>query len=444
MYYRIPALELSLSVPLVLQAVFRRAGARGLIYDFLLLSCGIRLLMFQPCFDRILICQLFGPWYSTLGSLWQSWSRPLCLWKQLSLPNLFHKEHRCLGPRVAQFPALCFPSNRSVTAGTQANQGATAQAYSNSSPLYEPAVGVGVIPAARSSPVADRLETGPPLSSKLYAMSSTAQAMGLACVAAQRKPFGLPERVINMMAEARTPSTRLLCTLKWSVFSTWCQDRDLDLVTSDVSVVLSFLQELLVKQLSSSTIKVYAAAIAAFHAPIAGRLVGRDSAVIQFLRGARRMNPPRPRTVPPWDLPTVLRALRGPPFEPLQSTSLRALSLKTTLLLALASVKQVGDLQALSINPACLKFRPNDSKVVLKPRLGYVPKMLSTFRAQVIVLSAPSPLRGSQELSLLCPIRALRVYIERSASYRESEQLFVGFGNHAKVAPLRSKEFLGG
>ncbi len=46
------------------------------------------------------------------------------------------------------------------------------------------------------------------------------------------------------------------------------------------------------KQRSSSTIKVYAAAIAAFHAPIAGRSVSRDSAVIQFLRGARRMNPP--------------------------------------------------------------------------------------------------------------------------------------------------------
>ncbi len=40
----------------MLQGVFRWAGARGLIYDFLLLSCGIRLLMFQPCFDRILIC----------------------------------------------------------------------------------------------------------------------------------------------------------------------------------------------------------------------------------------------------------------------------------------------------------------------------------------------------------------------------------------------------
>ncbi len=180
----------------------------------------------------------------------------------------------------------------------------------------------------------------------------------------------------------------------------------------------------------------YAAAIAAFHAPIAGRSVGRDSAVIQFLRSARRMNPPHLCTVSPWDLPTVLRALKGLPYEPLQSSSLRVLSLKTTLLLALASVKRVGDLQALSVNPVCLEFGPNDSKVVLKPRLGYVPKVLSTpFRAQVITLSAFFPPTGSLE-SLLCPVRSLRIYIERSASYRKSEQLFVGFGNRAKGGPF--------
>ncbi len=63
-----------------------------------------------------------------------------------------------------------------------------------------------------------------------------------------------------------------------------------------------------------------------------------------------------PSQWPTWDLPTVLK---GPPFEPLQSTSLRSLSLKTALLLALASVKRVGDLQALSISPACLEFGPN-------------------------------------------------------------------------------------
>ncbi len=141
------------------------------------------------------------------------------------------------------------------------------------------------------------------------------------------------------------------------------------------------------------------------------------SALAPLSCGSLRNNPPHPRTVSPWDLSTVLRALKGSPFEPLQSTSLRALSFKTALLLALASVKRVGDLQASSINPVCLEFGPNDSKVVLKPRLGYVSKVLSTpFRAQVIALSALSPSTGSQELSLLCPIRALRVCIEHFAS----------------------------
>ncbi len=300
-----------------------------------------------------------------LGSLWQSSSRPLHLQRQLSLANLFYKKHGCPGPLMAQPSARCFPPSPSATAGTQASQGTTAQADSNNPPLEEPTVGVGVIPAAESSSRADPLETGPPLSSEWHDMASTAWVMGPACVVVRREPFVLPERVLNTMAEARAPSTRHLYVLKWSIFSTWCQDRDLDPVTSDVSVVLSFLLEMLDKQHSSSTIKVYTAVIAAFHAPILGRLVGRDSVVTQFLRGARRMNPPRPRTV---------------------------LSLKIALLLALASVKRVGDLQALSVNPVCLEFGPNDFKVVLKPRLGYVSKVLLTpFRAQVITLTAFSP-----------------------------------------------------
>ncbi len=138
---------------------------------------------------------------------------------------------------------------------------------------------VGVIPAAESSLVADPLETRPPLSSERHDMASTPQVMGPACVAARWDPFILPERALNIVVEARAPSTRRLYALKWSIFSAWCQDRDLDPVTSDVSVVLSFLQEMLDKQHSSSTIKVYVAAIAAFHTPIAGRSVGRDSAL---------------------------------------------------------------------------------------------------------------------------------------------------------------------
>ncbi len=53
--------------------------------------------------------------------------------------------------------------------------------------------------------MADPLETGTPLSSERHYMASTARAMGPACVAAQREPFVLAERVLNTMAEALCP-----------------------------------------------------------------------------------------------------------------------------------------------------------------------------------------------------------------------------------------------
>ncbi len=192
--------------------------------------------------------------------------------------------------------------------------------------------------ATDSSPLARAPETGSPLSGERNNMTPSTRAVGFLPLAAQREPTGLPERVLNTISEARAPSTRRLYALKWSVFSTWCLNRGENPSTSELAVVLSFLQKLLDKGRSHSTLKVFVAAIAAFHAPIAGQSVGRDNSVVRFLKGARRLNPPRPLTVPTWDLPTVLRALKGPPFEPLKSTNLRSLSLKTALLLALASV----------------------------------------------------------------------------------------------------------
>jgi len=37
-----------------------------------------------------------------------------------------------------------------------------------------------------------------------------------------------------------------------------------------------------------------------------------------------------------------------------------------------------GDLEVLLVSPSCLEFGVGDLKVVLKPRHGYVPKVLST------------------------------------------------------------------
>ncbi|KAI2647798.1 hypothetical protein H4Q32_031262 [Labeo rohita] len=255
------------------------------------------------------------------------------------------------------------------------------------------------------------------------------QFVGLTPMVFGRESENLPEGVLNTISQARAPSTRRLYALKWSVFSTWCSTRGKNPNSCGISVILSFLQDLLDKGRSPSTLKVYVAAIAAFHAPIADQSIGRNNLVVRFLKGSRRINPSRSHTIPTWDLSTVLRALKSSPFEPLSDADLKPLTLKTALLLALVSVKRIGDLQALSISPSCLQFGPGDSKVILKPRHGYVPKVPSTpFRTQVVTLSALPSSEGDQELSLLCPVRALRMYIERSASFRKSDQLFVCFG----------------
>ncbi len=62
--------------------------------------------------------------------------------------------------------------------------------------------------------------------------------------------------------------------------------------------------------------------------------------------------------------------------------------------------------------------------------------MLSTIRAQVISLSTLPPSDEDQELNLLCPIRALKIYLERSALFRQSDQLFVCFGNRTEGRPV--------
>ncbi len=125
---------------------------------------------------------------------------------------------------------------------------------------------------------------------------------------------GLPQSVVDTITSARFPSTRRLYALKWNLFVDWCSSHREDPRRCPVRVVLSFLQEGLEHRLSPSTLKVYVAAIAAHHDAVDGKSLGKHDLVVRFLRGARRLNPPRPTSVPSWDLSLVLMALQRPPF----------------------------------------------------------------------------------------------------------------------------------
>lgn len=89
---------------------------------------------------------------------------------------------------------------------------------------------------------------------------------------------------------------------------------------------------------------------------------------------------------------------------------------------------------------SCFEFGPNESKVILKPRRGYLPKVLSTpIRAQVIKLSGVPASEYDKLLHLLCLVWALRVFTEYSSQFWQSEQLFVCFGGRTKGLPVTKR-----
>ncbi len=186
----------------------------------------------------------------------------------------------------------------------------------------------------------------------------------------------LPQEVALTIASARAPSTRWAYALKWNLFIEWCSSHREDPRRCSIRAVLSFLQQGLERRLSPSTLKVYVAAISAHHDPIEGRSVGKHDLVIRFLRGARRLNPPRPPSLPSWDLALVLRALQIAPFEPLLSVELKFLSMKTLLLTALASIKRVGYLQAFRSLWIVPWVGPADSSATLRPSPAMCPRFL--------------------------------------------------------------------
>ncbi len=113
------------------------------------------------------------------------------------------------------------------------------------------------------------------------------------------------------------------------------------------------------------------------------------------------MNPSRSPSIPSWALSLVLTALQQGLFKPLQTVEPKfQRKRKTLLLLALDSIKRVEDLHA--------------------------------FRLTVVSLQALPPEEADPALALLCSVRALRCYDDRTQSFRASDQLFVCHGGRQK------------
>ena len=122
--------------------------------------------------------------------------------------------------------------------------------------------------------------------------------------------------------------------------------------------------------------------------------------------------PPTRILVPQWSLSLVLRGLQAPPFEPLNSISLKALSYKTVFLLALASGKHRSEIHAFGARDGLLAI--SKTEAVLRPRLGFLAKnqVLSFIAAPVTVKALDSLTGPEPQECFLCPVRCLCWYLK--------------------------------
>ncbi len=376
-----------------------------------------------------------------LGSVWQSGGGPLCFSRVIPVPALVLPEfpddsrHRCVRPPMAECQSVRVSANKADSGSTMQSEGERCPSPSHSPILALPDLVLGANSPLVSTSLGDSDQAGltVPASGQDLAFSAGAlEVVGMAHTGPRAVIDGLPAGVQETIASARAPATRKLYSSKWGVFESWCLTRAIDPVNCPVGPVLEFLQERLTAGAAATTLRVYVAAIAA-QRELDEIPLGRHRLVSAFMRGARRLRPVRPTAVPSWDLSVVLEGLVMAPFEPLESASDRILTLKVVLLLALTSLKRVGDLQAFSVSETCMDFAPGLVKVTLRPRPGYIPKVLSTsFRSQVVTLHSfhPPPFASSEDerLHMLCPVRALKLYVDRSKVWRKSPQLLICFG----------------
>lgn len=168
------------------------------------------------------------------------------------------------------------------------------------------------------------------------------------------------------------------------------------------------------RKLSSSSIKGYRAMLSTVFRH-KGLDISNDKDLSDLIRSFETSKNSRERLVS-WNLDVVFKWLVGSKFEPLSSCSFRDLTRKTIFLVALATARRVSELHALD-----KRIGFSRGKAVCSSLLSFLAKNETPSKPWPRSFSIPglSDLVGpDEEERLLCPVRALKVYFERTQAVR--------------------------
>ena len=246
------------------------------------------------------------------------------------------------------------------------------------------------------------------------------------------KEQGFSEAVATRIEAPQRGSTRSVYEAKWAIFTKWCITNQVDFRSPPVKSVADFLMYLFEdRKLQPSTIDGYRSAIA----DKLGNLtlnISKDENLTRLLDSFHRDRPKGRRGIPSWNLSLVLHQLTKAPFEPIKEASLKCLTFKTVFLLALGSGKRRSEIHAWQHKN--IRHQSDWSKVSLYPSPSFLSKNQLAKEGPecvapvVIPALAPTLVRSLKSDRSLCPVRALRYYLDRTSDIRQHKEfVFVSF-----------------
>ena len=244
----------------------------------------------------------------------------------------------------------------------------------------------------------------------------------LAPRATKIKEQGFSEAVAARIEAPQRRSTRSVYEAKWTIFTKWCVTNQVDFRSPPIKSVADFLIYLFEdKKLQPSTIDGYRSAIADKLGDTTVN-ISKDDNLTRLLESFHRDRPTGRRGIPSWNLSLVLHQLRKAPFEPLREASLKHLTFKTVFLLALGSGKRRSEIHAWQHKN--IRHQSDWSKVSLFPSPSFLSKNQlakegpESVAPVVIPALAPTPDKSLKSDRSLCPVRALRYYLDRTSDLR--------------------------
>ena len=189
--------------------------------------------------------------------------------------------------------------------------------------------------------------------------------------------------------------------------------------------MLNFLADCFGEGLSYSTLNSYRSALSSTLCPRDGTTVGCDPLVSRLLKGIYNLRPPLPRYSSTWDVSFLTQYLGT--LLPLNSLSLKQLTLKTVSLCALCSAGRSQTLGALSISNSVQ--HKESIQFIVTERL----KTSRPGRPSVIVIFPSVPSKPH-----VCPMSTVSAYITCTCNLRNptDSRLFISFVKpHRAVSP---------